>query len=105
MTVKEFRAFLHRTGLTADWLGDERPVMEKDYYLVNSAGDTKGEIMKAVVTIKVTPNELQYLSAALECYLSVLRGDKPKLDLTAAEMNPNRAVTVTHKLLGDLDLK
>lgn len=62
--------------------------------------------MKAVVTIKVTPNELQFLSAALECYALAIRNKKYNMtDLTPAERDPHKALTIAHKLLGDLDLK
>ena len=44
MTIKEFRAFLHRANLTADWLGDDVPILEKRYYLQHSlSGQDAGE--------------------------------------------------------------
>ena len=60
----------------------------------------------AIVTLKVTPNELQFLKVALECYLKNIKASEYKtVDLTPAEQEPGRAVNAAYKLLQDIGMK
>ena len=60
----------------------------------------------AIVTLKVTPNELQYIRAALVCYAANIRaGDYSRMDLTAAGNEPHKAMVAVTKLIQDIGLK
>ena len=60
----------------------------------------------AIVTLKVTPNELQFLKVALECYLkNITASEYETVDLAPAEQVPGRAVNAAHKLLQDIGMK
>ena len=61
---------------------------------------------QATVSLKLSPNELQFVRAALTCYLkSVKAGDLKHVDLSPAEHVPGQAVTAAYKLLQDIGLK
>ena len=64
----------------------------------------------AIVTLKVTPNELQHIKAALDCYAeyieAITRGGSGMYpDLTAAENEPLEAVRTTRRIIQDIGLK
>lgn len=60
----------------------------------------------ATVSLKVSPNELQFIRAALECYVKNIKASEYKnVDLAPAEMEPGRAVTKAYKLLQDIGMK
>lgn len=60
----------------------------------------------ATVNLRVTPNELQFIKAALECYVGDVKdGDYIHVDLTPAGNEQHRAILITNKLIQDINLK
>jgi hypothetical protein len=60
----------------------------------------------ATVNLKVSPNELQFIKAALECYIGDVKdGDYIHVDLTPAGNEQHKAILITSKLIQDIGLK
>lgn len=61
---------------------------------------------QAIVTLKVTPRELQYIRVALGCYINSIQAhDYSHVDLSPAENDPGTAATCAHNIVRDIGMK